>query len=108
MSDFEPERGDDGYLALPCGSLFLNFEEWNRGHRPACATCLGNFGPTPEPEHDRIGCLEWCNHCSVCGTDILYGSLCPTHYNVGGAMPVNTLESTAHESRDSSGQEPRA
>lgn len=95
-STFQPERGEDGYLALPCGSVFLNFEEWNREHRPACAICLGNFGPTPEPEHDRIGCLDWCNHCSVCGTDILYGSLCTAHYNV----TLNSLASAGLISRD--------
>lgn len=77
-----PKRGKDGYLALPCGSLFVNFAEWNDDHRAACATCLGNFGPTPDPDHDQLGCLEWCNHCSVCGTGILYGSLCRAHHNV--------------------------
>ena len=99
MSAFEPERGEDGYLALPCGSLFLNFEEWNREHRPGCATCLGNFGETPTPEHHNE-CSEWCNHCLVCGTGIVWGSLCQQHYNVGGPMPVNTLETTGHEPRD--------
>lgn len=81
MAKIVPERGEDGYLALPCGSMFLNFEEWNRDHRTACATCFGNFGPIPQPVHDR-GCSDWCNHCSVCTEAILYGSLCHTHFNM--------------------------
>ena len=32
-----------------------------------------------EPQHDA-GCIEWCNHCQVCGAGIMYGSRCPAHY----------------------------
>ncbi len=31
-----------------------------------------------KPIHDE-GCIDWCNHCSVCGASILYGSRCGDH-----------------------------
>lgn len=34
-----------------------------------------------EPIHDAIACIEWCNHCTVCGEGVLYGSRCPAHEN---------------------------
>ena len=32
-----------------------------------------------EPKHTK-GCIDWCNHCQVCGEAIKYGSRCPSHY----------------------------
>ncbi|MFJ4166305.1 hypothetical protein ACIPY5_12180 [Microbacterium sp. NPDC089698] len=32
-----------------------------------------------EPKHTE-GCIDWCNHCQVCGEGIQYGSRCPAHY----------------------------
>lgn len=33
-----------------------------------------------KPIHNH-SCDEWCNHCTVCGTGVLYGSLCHDHGN---------------------------
>lgn len=35
--------------------------------------------PSAEPKHDE-SCAEWCNHCTVCGEGIRYGSRCREHY----------------------------
>lgn len=51
--------------------------------------------PTPaEPKHDDY-CDEWCNHCIVCGTGTLYGSLCSDHRS--NPTPLGTTDGKAKE-----------
>lgn len=44
-------------------------------------TPFSDSNPAP-PIHDRLGCIEWCAHCALCGTPVLYGARCSDHYGV--------------------------
>jgi hypothetical protein len=52
-------------------------EPWTVLHNAADEV---NAALAKEPKHDW-SCAEWCNHCEVCGTAIMYGSRCHDHPN---------------------------
>lgn len=43
--------------------------------------------------HDRE-CWDWCNHCTVCGENIVYGSLCRAHQRLTSPCRVMHTENT--------------
>lgn len=62
-----PDRTESGDLALPCGSLISNWSFWNAEHRPACGTCLGNFGPESTARCAKCGLpSDACSELRVC------------------------------------------
>lgn len=44
-------------------------------------TPYSDKNPAP-PKHDEMGCIEWCNHCALCGDPVMYGARCQDHYGV--------------------------
>lgn len=44
---------------------------------------------TPAPEIHGPQCIEWCNHCAMCGVGIAWGARCRQHYGVYSLAPAD-------------------
>lgn len=40
----------------------------------------------PFPAEHTWDCVDWCNHCALCGDAILYGARCNAHLGVYPAI----------------------
>lgn len=52
--------------------------------------------PAPNEAKHSARCAERCNHCTVCGAGILYGSRCPKHYQNQPAAAPAPIEAREH------------
>lgn len=82
---------------LPRYSVIEGDRAWSAVDADDLAAILDESAsrPTPTGAKHSARCAERCNHCTVCGDGILYGSRCPEHYQNQPAeapAPIETGE----------------